>query len=107
MRDALHGESCTIVLFEEIDGEIESLALIDGTLEVRGTRISLLPDGGEPIPIPPHLVSAIEPTTAELRDALEEITGPLCLRAFYPRQLPAPLDLAQVLSECVGPPTEG
>jgi hypothetical protein len=106
MRDDLNGESCTIVLFEEPGGEIESLALIDGTLDVCGPRVGLLPAGGDPTPIPPHLVDAIEPVSEELRDVLEDLTGTLCLRAFYPRRLPEPLDLTAVLEACAGPPME-
>jgi hypothetical protein len=106
MLDDLHGESCTLVLFEEPDGEIESLALIDGTLDVRESRVTLLPADGDPVPIPSHLVDAIETVTDELRDVLEGLTGTLCLRAFYPHRLPDPVDLAAVLSGSSGPPVE-
>lgn len=105
--DALHGQTCAILLFEEPDGEIESLSLVQGVLQVSGDAVLLLPAlGGTQVRISPHLVPAIEPMTDDHRACLADITSTYWLRAFFNGRLtPASIDLTAVLAKCSGPPT--
>ena len=105
----LHGQTCAVLLFEEPGGEIESLSLVEGTLEVSGDAVTLLPDaGGDPVRVPPHLVPAIEPLTDDHREALADITSTYWLRAFFDGRLgPEKFDLSTVLAQCSAPPAAG
>ena len=105
---ALDGQSCAVLLFEEPGGEIESLSLVEGVLQVRGDAVTLLPSlGGEPVRLPPHLVAAIEPLTDDHRECLADITSTYWLRAFFDGRLSAtPFDLSDVLARCSSPPSD-
>ena len=116
MEDAKHstpadlqGQTCAVLLFEEPGGEIESLSLVEGTLEVSGgtdAAVTLRPHaGGDAVRVPPHLVPAIEPLTDDHREALADITSTYWLRAFFDGRLgPKPFDLSTILAQCSGPP---
>lgn len=103
---ALHGQTCAILLFEEPGGEIESLSLVEGILEVSDAAVMLVPDAvGDPVRVPPHLVPAIERLTDDHREALADITSTFWLRAFFDGRLgPGKFDLSTVLAQCSGPP---
>ena len=102
----LHGQTCTILLFEEPGGEIESLSLVEGVLAVEGDAIVLRPaSGGEAVRVPQRLVAGIEPMTEDHRACLSDITSTFWLRAFFDGRLsPASIDLTAVLAQCAGPP---
>ncbi len=103
----LHGQTCAVLLFEEPGGEIESLSVVQGIMQVNGDAVLLLPqDGGEPVRIAPHLLGAIELMTEDHRECLEDIASAYWLRAFYDGRLgPGSFDLSDVLAKCSGPPT--
>jgi hypothetical protein len=105
----LHGQTCAILLFEEPGGEIESLSLVEGVLEVNGDAVMLLPvSGGEAVRVPQHLVAGIVPLTEDHRACLADITSTFWLRAFFDGRLsPTSIDLTAVLAQCSGPPPIG
>ena len=106
MSFTLHGKTFTVVLFEQQKGEIRSLSMIEGLLDMSGDdAVFLLPrDGGHPVRIPHHLVEDIEPVTDEHRDCIEEIASEYCLRAFYDGRLKrGSIDLDAVLAKSSGP----
>jgi hypothetical protein len=105
MSFTLHGKSCTLILFEEPDGELGSLCTLDGVLDFSADGVVfLLPDEGpEAVRIPPHLVELIEPVTDEHRECLDGLASAYCLRAFYNGLLnESPIDLDAVLAKSSG-----
>ena len=104
--DALHDQTCAILLFEEPGGEIESLSLVEGVLRVDGDVVMLLPaTGGDPVRVPPRLVGAIERMTDDQHESLADITSTYWLRAFFDGRLSEqPFDLSAILARCSGPP---
>lgn len=105
MPPALHGKTCTLLLFEQPGGEIEALFLLDGTIAVTGMAVSLVPlEAGDVVRIPPHLIDDIEPVSEEHRACIEDIKSEYCLRAFYDGRLGDPIvDLSLVLANSTGP----
>ncbi len=112
MTALLHGKTCAILLFEEPDGAIESLSLVQGVLRAvdssgdgNPAAVWLLPDaGGDPVPVPPHLAAAIRPTPPELRESLTDVVSAMWLAAYFDGRLdPRSIDLAAVLARCTGP----
>lgn len=102
----LHGQRCTIVLFVQPGGELESLMILAGTLDCTGEAPTLQPDeGGETVRIPEHLIDLIEPVTDEHREILEDITTPYCLIVFYNGRLEGEnVDVNALLDQCAGEP---
>src|SRR5687767_7110398 len=109
MSFTLHGKTCTLVLFEQPGGEIESLSLVEGLLDMSTDQALLLPqEGGNAVRIPARLVDDIEPVTDEHRECIEEIVSEYCLRAFYEGRLKrGSIDLDAVLAKSTGPSAAG
>lgn len=98
----LHGQRCTIVLFVQPGGELESMMILSGALDCTGDAPTLQPDeGGETVRIPGHLIDHLEPVTDEHREILEDLTTPYCLIVFYNGRLEGEnIDVNAVLEQC-------